>query len=132
VRALGEAYPERVDVTDAVYAGYSQGAQMGLLTLADAASVAPRLFLVEGGAGDLNRARVERLARSGARALALVCGTPGCRQRAERARTVLSAAGLRHATYHAEGAGHTMLGGVEIELERAFAELTRDDGRWAR
>jgi predicted esterase len=129
--ALARAYPRLVDTDAVVYAGYSQGAQMGLLMLADQGARAPLLLLVEGGAGDWSAQRAQSFARSGGRAVALVCGTPGCNRNAERSHRRLAAAGIRVTTHYAPGAGHAYWGDVVPHLIEAFAGLTKDDQRWA-
>ena len=129
--ALDRTYPRWVDTGGVVYAGYSQGAQMGLLMLTDQGARAPRLLLVEGGAGDWSLQRAQSFARSGGRAVALVCGTPGCNRNAERSQGRLEAAGVRATTHYAPGAGHVYWGAVEPHLIEAFAGLTKDDQRWA-
>ena len=129
--ALGRASPRFVDTAGVVYAGYSQGAQMGLLMLADQGARAPRLLLVEGGAGDWSAQRARTFARSGGRAVALVCGTPGCKRNAERSHRRLEAAGVRVTSHYAPGAGHVYWGEVVPHLVDAFAGLTKDDQRWA-
>jgi predicted esterase len=128
--ALSRSSPHLVDTDGVVYAGYSQGAQMGLLMLADQGARAPRLLLVEGGAGDWSLQRARSFARSGGRAVALVCGTPGCNRNAERSHGRLEAAGVRVTTHYAPGAGHVYWGAVEPHLIEAFAGLTKDDQRW--
>jgi predicted esterase len=129
--ALGRAYPAFADTRGVVYAGYSQGAQMGLLMLADQGARAPRLLLVEGGAGDWNAQRSASFSRTGGLAVALVCGTSGCQRNALRSQRRLAAAGVRVSTHYVPGAGHTYLGGVIPSLTEAFAGLTQDDPRWA-
>ena len=131
LEALTRRHPDLVDARQAVYAGYSQGAQMGLLMLLGRGNLMPRLLLVEGGSGDWNKARARRFAKSGGERVALVCGTPGCFQNAERSVAVLEAAGVGSAVHYARGAGHTYGGPVMAETALAFNELTRGDQRWA-
>jgi len=129
--ALTRDFPAFADARAVVYAGYSQGAQMGLLMLADQGARAPRLLLVEGGSGDFSRARARSFARTGGLAVALVCGTPGCDRRARTSRQHVEAAGLRASTHHVPGAGHVYWGPVVPSITEAFAWLTNDDQRWA-
>lgn len=131
LEALAREHARFVDTGAVVYAGYSQGAQMGLLMLADQGARAPRLLLVEGGSGDFSRARARAFARSGGRAVAFVCGTPGCARRSRASRERLEAAGLRAVVHHVPGAGHVYWGPLNPSIAEAFAWLTNDDQRWA-
>jgi predicted esterase len=129
--SLTRRHPDLVDPKQAVYAGYSQGAQMGMLMLLGRGSLVPRLLLVEGGSGDWNKAYARRFAKSGGERVALVCGTPGCFQNAERSAAELKAAGVWSVVHYARGAGHTYGGPVIAETALAFDQLTRGDERWA-
>jgi predicted esterase len=131
LEALQQVAPGKSDTSRSLYAGYSQGAQMGLLMLADDGARAPRLLLVEGGSGDFGALRVARFRRTGGQAVAFVCGTPGCNQRARRSRERLEKAGLRASTAYVPGAGHTYLGEMVPKLVEAFDFLTKDDRRWS-
>jgi hypothetical protein len=128
---LADLFPEQADTTAAVYAGFSQGAQMGLLMAVAHGDRLPRLLLIEGGAGDFSQARVRRFQRSGGQRVALVCGRPSCHRNAERSVARLAAAGIPSTSYYAPGAGHTYRGAVGNQLGEVFATLTRDDPRWA-
>ena len=63
IGALEQRHAELADTERLVYAGYSQGAQMGLLMLLDRGAVAPRLLLIEGGAGDWSPQSASMFAR---------------------------------------------------------------------
>lgn len=128
--SLARRHPEHADPRRITYAGYSQGAQMGLLMLLDRGALAPRLLLVEGGSGDWTEASVARFAESGGERVALVCGTPGCRANAQRSAELLRARGLQASLRHVPGGGHTYLGAVAPECGRALAELIQGDPRW--
>jgi predicted esterase len=127
---LTRAHPKLVDPERSLYAGYSQGAQMGMLMLLERGRQVPRLLLVEGGAGDWTLPRVLRFKRSGGERVAILCGTPGCQQRATASVTRLENAGLRSYAHYVPGGGHTYGGSMLPELRKAFAELTEDDARW--
>jgi predicted esterase len=128
--ALRRVHPEWVDVERGVYAGYSQGAQMGLLMSIDQGARLPRLLLIEGGSGDFSEANVRRFARSGGERVALVCGTPGCQRNALIGAARLEQAGIRSDVYYAPDAGHTYLGTVSEQAAQAFLRLTESDERW--
>lgn len=129
--ALTKHSPEFADVERLVYTGYSQGAQMGALMLLGRGALAPRLLLIEGGSGDWTQAYAQRFAKSGGERVFFVCGTPRCRQNAERSVTRLERAGIMARARYAPGGGHTYLGSVARDVAAAFAELTADDPRWA-
>jgi hypothetical protein len=128
--ALRGLHPEWVDTGRGIYAGYSQGAQMGLLMSLDQGARLPRLLLIEGGSGDFGEAHVRRLARSGAERVALVCGTPGCQRNARLGAARLEQAGIRSDVYYAADAGHTYLGAVSELAAQAFVRLSEGDERW--
>ncbi len=130
MESLVRAHPGLVDAQRSLYAGYSQGGQMGLLMLLGRGAQVPRLLLVEGGAGDWTLPRVRRFKRSGGERVAILCGTPGCAQRATASAARLEAAGLRSYAHYVPGGGHTYGGSMLPELRKAFAELTEDDPRW--
>jgi hypothetical protein len=127
---VARRYPQWADTRRAVYAGFSQGAQMGLLMAVAHGDRLPRLLLIEGGAGDFSAARARRFRNSGGERVALVCGRPSCHRNAERSLARLLAAGIPSATYYAPGAGHTYLGAVAERLGDVFATLTQGDKRW--
>lgn len=127
---LAQRYAELVHTQRIVYAGYSQGAQMGALMLLGRGDLAPRLLLIEGGSGDFTLARARRFAASGGERVAFVCGTPGCARNAERSAAQLEAVGVTATVRHHPRGGHTYIGPISDEVAAAFAELTADDARW--
>ena len=84
LESMGQRHAEHADARRLIYAGYSQGAQMGLLMLLGRGALAPRLLLIEGGSGDWTEKRAATFAKSGGERVALVCGTPGCHANAQR------------------------------------------------
>jgi predicted esterase len=131
--AIGELekrHSRHADVKRVVYAGYSQGAQMGLLMLVEHGALAPSLMLIEGGSGDWTEKRAKRFKATGGDRVALICGTPGCNQRAEAGVQRLQAAQVEASLRYGAGAGHTYGGPLEDEMVAAFEELTRGDERW--
>lgn len=130
LESLNEHHPDQADAEHLVYAGYSQGAQMGLLMLLGRGALAPRLLLVEGGSGDWNERRAAQFKKSGGERVAIVCGTPGCHANAQRSAAVLQKAGVQASARHVPGGGHAYWGAVASECGRAFAELTLGDPRW--
>ena len=129
--ALEARHSSHADVKRIVYAGYSQGAQMGLLMLVEHGALAPSLMLVEGGSGDWTQTRVKRFRASGGERVALICGTPGCNKNAELGVRRLRAAEIDASLRYRAGAGHTYGGPLSEDMSTAFAELTQGDERWS-
>jgi predicted esterase len=128
--ALKERYPEHADTRPAAYAGYSQGANMGSLMLVQNGALLPRILLLEGGSGDMNEARSRRFKKTGGRAVAFVCGRPGCWKQAQRNSAGLERLGLQSNAYYVEGAGHHNLELMRPTLKQAFERLIETDARW--
>lgn len=128
--ALEEHHARHADVKRIVYTGYSQGAQMGLLMLVEHGALAPSLMLIEGGSGDWTDQRARRFKTTGGERVALICGTPGCNQRAQAGVQRLHAAQVDASFRYGAGAGHTYGGPLGDEMVEAFEELTRGDERW--
>ena len=72
--ALSFRFAGRVDVSGAVYGGYSQGAIMGALMVAPDPARFPRALLVEGGGGEWNVPIATEYLQGGGRRVAFVCG----------------------------------------------------------
>lgn len=132
--ALVETFGPRVDPDRVVYAGYSQGAAMGILYLQQGGAAAARvgsILLVEGGAGDWSIGLAAKLKREGVAKVALVCGVASCNQSARKSRVWIEKGGLDVRAAYAAGAGHTYGGAVVPLVDEAWAWLTADDERWA-
>lgn len=123
----------RADVEGAVYAGYSQGATMGVLFLhkkADYGARFPRVVLIEGGSSQWNVPLSAQFAKgTGARVL-FVCGQKRCRDEAERSARFLERAGVGVRVRYASSGGHTYLGEVGQEVEQHLPWLLASDPRW--
>lgn len=113
------------------YAGYSQGATMGALALAEEGDLFSRLLLVEGGYADWYEALVHRFKNSGGQAIALICGTKSCHEHARAAAPRFQHAGLEFRTATAHAAGHRPDGEVEKHTILALPFLFSTDPRWA-
>lgn len=132
--ALAERYGERVDAKRALFAGYSQGASMGLLFLHLKPEYAARFsgaLLVEGGFADWNVALSERMKAAGLTKVAIVCGQTKCLEAAEQSVRWMKQGGLEVKLAYAPGAGHTYAAAVAPLVEEAFAWLTAGDDRYA-
>jgi pimeloyl-ACP methyl ester carboxylesterase len=106
-----------VELEGALYAGFSQGATMGVLALHEEPELAARfdaLLLIDGGTGDWTVALAERMAARAVR-VALVCGVATCREKARRTEPWLAKAKL-DAKVRLTSAGHVLGGAVEEEV----------------
>jgi predicted esterase len=133
--ALEQRYGVRIDAKAAVFAGYSQGASMGVLALHEKPERAARfgaVVLVEGGTRDWNVALSERMVRLGVRRVAFVCGQASCIDDAKTSKPWLERAGLPLRIEYARGAGHTYRGAVGRLVEQAYAWVVEGDARFAR
>jgi pimeloyl-ACP methyl ester carboxylesterase len=126
-----EPHAAFVELRDIVYAGYSQGATMGVLMLVGHADRIPHLLLIEGGTRDWSSRRARRFARGGGKHVSFACGTRSCDENSERAARVLKAAGIASSRHHVPGAGHVYDGLLRPKVEEAFRLLTKGDRRWA-
>jgi hypothetical protein len=128
-KALVLRHGARVDLEDATYAGYSQGASMGVLYLQQGGAReahVTRILLVEGGAATWNIATAAGLLRDGVKKVAIVCGQPRCRDDAERSLGWIRRSGLAAHLEVAPGAGHTSDGSVRAHVDAAWDWLFGD------
>lgn len=130
LKALRERYPKHADTAPATYAGFSQGANMGALMLVEHGGALPRIFLLEGGSGDMTPARSRRFKKTGGKAAAIVCGRPKCASQARRNAEHMRKLGLQGDAYYVEGAGHSNFDMMFPTLRRAWERLVKDDPRW--
>lgn len=131
--ALVERYGARVDLERSVYAGFSQGAAMGILALQQ--GVAPDahvggVLLVEGGWAEWTVALAEKLAKEGVRRVAIVCGRPVCKEEGDRSIGWMERGGLPGKMLYAPGAGHTYGGAVAPLVAEGWRWIVEDDPRW--
>ena len=104
--ALLEHHAEQIYTNTAVYVGYSQGASMGVLAVAEHGDWFPRLLLVEGGYENWSVALAKRYASTGGRRVLFVCGTEHCRNLAQLSVFILRRNGVAAELRVAVGAGH--------------------------
>lgn len=134
VAALERTYGDRVDLDHRVYAGFSQGATMGILALQQGAAPDARVrgvLLVEGGWAEWTVALARKLASEGVRRVAIVCGRPVCKEEGDRSAGWIRRGGLEAQVLHAPGAGHTYGGAVAPLVGDAWRFIVEDDPRWA-
>jgi predicted esterase len=120
--ALMGHYADRLFLNEAVYVGYSQGASMGALAVAEHGDWFPRLLLVEGGFDAWSAALAKQYAQTGGKRVLFVCGTDRCQKRARQSMFLLQRSGVATELRYAPGAGHRPDGPV--------ADKVRDGLRW--
>ena len=130
IESLEAQFPEHVDSTSMVFAGYSQGATMGALMAVKHAKRFPRLVLVEGGFKQWNVGIGIKYRRSGGDRTLFACGTAGCEKHARQNVEWLTQAKLGARTVHASGTGHTYGGNVAVRVREALPGILRGDPRW--
>jgi predicted esterase len=106
-----------------LYTGYSQGAAMGSLALADHGGDYPYLILTEGGFKEWSAQSARRFKQSGGQRVLFVCGGRGCRDQALKSARILDAAGIGTRVEYVAHGGHTDDGAVGERLDATF--------RWA-
>jgi poly(3-hydroxybutyrate) depolymerase len=119
----------RIAPGSGIYAGFSQGASMGSLMIAERGKDFPLLVLIE-GFQEWPLALARKYQQSGGKKVLFACGTPQCASKAERSVAALQRAGLEARLDHAAGAGHTPLGGVLELVERDLPWLLEGVKEW--
>jgi poly(3-hydroxybutyrate) depolymerase len=116
--ALKARFGDRIDLEHAVYAGFSQGATMGVPLVTDGVARFRRIALVEGGyeEREWNLARATSFVHAGGERVLFVCGGSHCSQPAALAAYLLTRAGASTRIAHAPHAGHTYEGAVKERL----------------
>lgn len=133
VEALSARYPEELDPSAAVWAGFSQGVIHGALVIVLHPELFPRAALVEGGNGFFNEwspFAARKYALGGGQRVLFGCGSPYCVRTAERCAGYLEARDVATLVAHAPGAGHSYGRAMERQLSEHFAWLVAGDPRW--
>lgn len=125
--ALVQSHASRVALNSAVYVGYSQGATMGVLAVAEHGDWWPRLLLVEGGYDSWSASLARQFAVSGGQRVLFVCGTEHCRSRAQASQGLLERAHVKTKLLAAPGAGHRADGPVGAAVRRGMRWLLDGD-----
>lgn len=131
--ALAARYAGRVDLGDPIFAGYSQGANMGSLILPTHEARFARAVLWEGGVGEYQEWNIrtsERFYERGGRRVILACGRVVCREAADKTVSYMRRGGLTPRLVYEPGAGHTYAGKLGESVKQAFAWLVEGDPRW--
>ena len=129
--AILRHYAARIREEAVVYVGYSQGASMGVLVVAEHGDWWPRLLLVEGGYDSWSALLSKRYAASGGHRVLFVCGTAHCRDRARASASLLERAGVAARLRVASGAGHRPDGPVAAAVRDGLRWLLDDDSAFS-
>lgn len=129
--ALTQRLGTELDAREALYVGYSQGATMGSLYLAEQGHEHfARVVMVEGGSNDWTRRTVNRLLNHPGARLVFLTGSNGYARRAADAGPWLRRAGLPVLHRHVAGAGHDFRGPLAGRYSEALDWATAEDPRW--
>jgi predicted esterase len=120
----------RLDATEVLYAGFSQGATMGALLLLRHAKRFPRAVLIEGGIYDWTDSAAQSYRRAGGQRVLFACGQGPCLVRARRSSDTLERAGVSARAVFGEG-GHTYEAGVRAQLRAHFDWLIEGAPLWS-
>jgi predicted esterase len=134
VEALAARYPEQLDPSAAVFAGFSQGAIHGALVVVLHPKVFPRAVLIEGGNGFFNEwspFAARKFAQGGGKRVLFGCGSPACVRTAARCAGYLERREIETRVLHAKGAGHSYGSLMEAQLRENFSWIVSDDPRWS-
>jgi len=133
LRALKGREGDRVDTRDALFLGFSLGAQTGAQVVLETPATFPRAVLIEAGNEIWDRKTAPRYHAGGGRRILFACGTEGCWRWAEFSRKRLEKAGVAVKIALGEGGGHAYKdGAVNEALRGAFDWVVEDDVRWQR
>jgi predicted esterase len=133
IAALAAQYPERLDPSAAVWAGFSQGAIHGALVITLHPGAFPRAVLIEGGNGffdEWSPFAARKFASAGGERVLFGCGSPSCVRTAARCAEYLERSGVDTRVAHAQGAGHSYGPTMEAQVRENFAWVVADDPRW--
>jgi predicted esterase len=125
--AMLERYAPLLQTDQSVYVGYSQGASMGVLAVANHGDLWPRLALVEGGYDDWTSSLARSYKSRGGRRVLFVCGTEHCRKSASQAVTTLTRAGVAARLLMAPNGGHRPDGPVAVRVREGLDWLLDGD-----
>jgi predicted esterase len=121
--AVASRFGAQIDWGSAVYAGFSQGAIMGVSMIVPHAKRFRRLALIEGGYEYWSAATARAFAKNGGERVLFVCGTRWCADKAEIPAGWLRKANVEVRVDYAPGAGHTPAGEVMAKVRSALPFL---------
>jgi pimeloyl-ACP methyl ester carboxylesterase len=130
LEALAARYPDYVDTSTPLFAGFSLGAAEVVALAVKSPARFPRLALIEGATTSWNDARVDAFLKGGGKRVLYGCGQEGVRNAARSATKRLLALGLDPRFVDAI-VGHTFDPPLEDAVRSQLAWLVGDDERWA-
>jgi len=130
LQALTQAYAQYVSGPPYVFAGFSQGAIMGVPILGRRPEWFDRAVLIEGGYDRWTKAGAAQYAEGGGRRILFACGQWACDQGYKAAQPWFEVAGIESRVVSAKGAGHTYGGPVAGLIDEAWGWVVADDERW--
>jgi len=128
--SLATAFPDRVAPPPHAFAGFSQGAIMGVAILGRRPEWFDRAVLIEGGFDRWTSAKVAAFAAAGGRRVLFACGQWDCERGARAAIRWFEAAGLEARVVFAKGAGHSYGGELSELIGGEWAWFRGEDERW--
>lgn len=129
--SVAEAFPGYITPPPHVFAGFSQGAIMGVAIIARRPTWFDRAVLVEGGFDRWTRANVTAFAANGGSRVLFACGQWDCDHGGRRLAKWFETAGIESHVVFAKGEGHTYGGAVAELIWGEWAWFVADDERWA-
>jgi pimeloyl-ACP methyl ester carboxylesterase len=128
--ALATRYPDHVDTTTPVLAGFSMGAGEILALALQQPSRFPRIALVEGVNDTLDDARARAFVAGGGQRVLFGCGQRGCKAASEAAAQRLTARDHLDARVVFAPVNHTFDPPLEDAVHSQLAWLIEGDARW--
>lgn len=131
--ALVAAFEDRVDAERPMFAGYSQGANMGALILPTHEASFAQAILWEGGVGEHQEWNIrasKRFFERGGRRVILACGRSECFAAADKTAQYMRRGGLLPRIVYVPTAGHTYAGELGERVKESFSWLIEEDERW--
>lgn len=129
--ALRARFPEHVDPGPILYAGFSQGAIMGVSIVGRDPALFPRVVLVEGGHDKWSPGAAAAYAKGGGQRVLFACGQPGCVAAAKPRAAHLEKANVLTKVVYGKDVGHTYDGAVMEEVRAALRWVVEGDARFA-
>jgi predicted esterase len=131
LNALHEKFGRYCSSNPMVYVGFSQGATLAGQYLIDNAARFPAVVLAEGGYNFMGEPWfAQKFFQGGGRRVLLLCGTPSCLTRAERARRTLERAGLNVIVGGDPKAGHNLNGTMQKAIRKHWHGLVSGMVGW--
>ncbi len=130
--ALEKRYADHVELSGAVFAGFSLGSLLGVHVLAERGELFPRALLIEGGWDRWTPAHLRAYRDKGGLRVLFACGETRCPGESRRASARLALTGVEASVVVGEGEGHRYGGRVAEAISSGFDWLVDGDARWAR